>query len=158
MARKLYASCEYFLSGDQFIMLGHQKRWARSTDTALCWTSFVCLDCKLNHHNSYCTWQQRKLPLSGGAVQAFIGSTPYPPLPSLGEFYDYKLGRFHSRITVKKFLNNRFWRGRRTEKAKLQRKITGVRKNIIILGNTWAEKGRSVIYSYNRLSLLPKTI
>ena len=23
MARKLYASCEYFLSGDQFIMLGH---------------------------------------------------------------------------------------------------------------------------------------
>ena len=25
MARKLYASCEYFLSGDQFIMLGHQK-------------------------------------------------------------------------------------------------------------------------------------
>ena len=25
MTRKLYASCEYFLSGDQFIMLGHQK-------------------------------------------------------------------------------------------------------------------------------------
>ena len=25
MATKLYASCEYFLSGDQFIILGHQK-------------------------------------------------------------------------------------------------------------------------------------
>ena len=124
-----------------------QKKWARSTDTALCWASFVCLDCKLNHYNSFCTWHQRKAPLSDRAVQAFIGSTPTILSPPWDNFMTANSGRFDSSITVNKFLNNRFWRGRRTEKAKLRRKIIGVQK-ILIWGYTWGEKGWSAISSF----------
>ena len=60
MARKLHASCEYFLSGDQFIMLGHEKMTFKKGELGalirFCVGTHLCtLIASASIINSYCT-------------------------------------------------------------------------------------------------------